>query len=132
MKFNEKLLDLRKKQGLSQEELGLELNVSRQTISKWEAGQSYPDFQRLVMLSDYFGMSLDELVRDLDVRDVRERSLTDERVASLYFDAERGKELLQKCIKCICYAGLFFLAFVVITFVIHLIFPEITWLWRNY
>ena len=40
MKFNEKLLDLRKKQGLSQEELGLELQVSRQTISKWEAGDS--------------------------------------------------------------------------------------------
>ena len=38
MKFNEKLLAMRKKQGLSQEELGLELQVSRQTISKWEAG----------------------------------------------------------------------------------------------
>lgn len=38
MKFNEKLLALRKKQGLSQEELGMELQVSRQTISKWESG----------------------------------------------------------------------------------------------
>ena len=65
MKFNEKLLTMRKKQGLSQEELGLELQVSRQTISKWEAGQSYPDFQKLVLLSDYFGMSLDELVKDI-------------------------------------------------------------------
>lgn len=44
------LLQIRKKQGLSQEELGMELQVSRQTISKWETGQSYPDFQRLVML----------------------------------------------------------------------------------
>ena len=66
MKFNEKLLAMRKKQGLSQEELGLELQVSRQTISKWEAGQSYPDFQRLVLLSDYFGMSLDELVKYIE------------------------------------------------------------------
>lgn len=131
MKFNEKLLDLRKKRGLSQEELGLELNVSRQTISKWEAGQSYPDFQRLVMLSDYFGMSLDELVRDLDVQDVRERSLTDERVASciLMWSVERAfAKMHQMHLLC----RFVFLAFVVITFVIHLIFPEITWLWRNY
>lgn len=132
MKFNEKLLDLRKKQGLSQEELGMELSVSRQTISKWESGQSYPDFQRLVMLSDYFGMSLDELVRDLDVQDVRERSLTEEKVASLYSDVERGKELLRKCVKGICYAGCIFLVFAVITFVIHLIYPDIPWLWRTY
>ena len=84
MKFNERLLEIRKKQGLSQEELGAELQVSRQTISKWEAGQSYPDFQRLVMLSDYFGMTLDELVKGIDVQDVREKNLTDEKVASIY------------------------------------------------
>lgn len=77
MKFNEKLIEIRKKQGLSQEELGMELQVSRQTISKWETGQSYPDFQRLVMLSDYFNMTLDELVKGIDVQDVREKNMTD-------------------------------------------------------
>ena len=41
MKFHEKLLEIRKKQGLSQEELGMELQVSRQTISKWESGVSH-------------------------------------------------------------------------------------------
>ncbi len=41
MKFNEKLLKLRKEKGLSQEELGMEMQVSRQTVSKWEAGVSY-------------------------------------------------------------------------------------------
>ena len=40
MKFNEKLIEIRKKQALSQEELGMELQVSRQTISKWETGVS--------------------------------------------------------------------------------------------
>ena len=59
MNFNEKLIDLRKSKGLSQEELGAELHVSRQTVSKWESAQSYPDFQRLVLLSDYFGLTLD-------------------------------------------------------------------------
>ena len=66
MNFNEKLISLRKSKGLSQEELGAELNVTRQTISKWESGQSYPDFQRLVLLSDFFGLTLDELVKDID------------------------------------------------------------------
>jgi len=49
MNFNEKLITLRKTKGLSQDELGAQLQVSRQTISKWELGQSYPDFQRLVV-----------------------------------------------------------------------------------
>lgn len=61
MNFNEKLIELRKSKELSQDELGNELGVSRQTISKWELGQSYPDFQSLVLLSDYFGLSLDAL-----------------------------------------------------------------------
>ena len=71
MNFNERLIDLRRKRGLSQEQLGYELGVSRQTVSKWELGQSYPDFQRLVLLSDYYGIGLDELVRGIDVGDVR-------------------------------------------------------------
>ena len=52
MRFDERITALRKRRGLSQEELGFELGVSRQTVSKWESGQSYPDFQRLVLLAD--------------------------------------------------------------------------------
>ena len=73
MTFQEKLISLRKAKGLSQEELGAELHVSRQTISKWESGQSYPDFQRLVLLSDYFELTLDQLVKDVDVQEVRQK-----------------------------------------------------------
>lgn len=74
MKFNEKLLELRKKKGLSQEELGRELNVSRQTISKWESGQSYPDFEKLVLLSDFFELTLDELMKGIDVQEIKEKN----------------------------------------------------------
>ena len=77
MNFNEKLIELRKSKGLSQDELGNELGVSRQTISKWELAQSYPDFQRLVLLSDYFGLSLDAVVKDIDVQDVRSKNLSE-------------------------------------------------------
>ena len=131
MKFNEKLLSLRKRKGLSQEELGMELQVSRQTISKWEAGQSYPDFQRLVLLSDYFNLTLDELVKDIDVQDVREKNMTDERVASIYLDIENGKASLKKGARIVGYILLAVAVIFLIGFLAPLAFPDIEWLWRR-
>ena len=131
MKFNEKLMSIRKTKGLSQEELGMELQVSRQTISKWESGQSYPDFQRLVMLSDYFDMTLDELVKDIDVQDVRDKNLTDEKVASLYLDVENVKNRSGKFVKIFCYAGVILLGIVILAFLLHLSFPDREWLWGS-
>lgn len=62
MEFNNRLYQLRKQKGLSQEELANKLNVSRQTVSKWEVGDSTPDMEKLVAMSDLFEISLDELV----------------------------------------------------------------------
>ena len=95
MNFNEKLIDLRKTKGMSQEELGAELKVSRQTISKWESGQSYPDFQRLVLLSDYFGLTLDELVKDIDVQEVRDKNISSEKINSIYNDINTAKAFVK-------------------------------------
>ena len=64
MEFHNKLYNLRKQKGLSQEELANRLNVSRQTISKWEVGDSTPDMEKLIAISDLFEISLDELVMD--------------------------------------------------------------------
>lgn len=64
MEFNNKLYDLRKRRGFSQEELANRLNVSRQTVSKWELGDSTPDMEKLIAISDLFEISLDELVLD--------------------------------------------------------------------
>lgn len=91
MNFNEKLITLRKTKGLSQDELGAQLQVSRQTISKWELGQSYLDFQRLVVLGDYFGLTLDALVKDIDVQDVRDKNLSDKQISSIYDDIKNAK-----------------------------------------
>jgi transcriptional regulator with XRE-family HTH domain len=63
MEFNNKLYQLRKQKGFSQEELANRLNVSRQTISKWEIGDSTPDLEKLVAISDLFDVSLDSLVK---------------------------------------------------------------------
>ena len=62
MEFNGRLYELRKQKGMSQEELANRLNVTRQTVSKWEVGDSTPDMEKLVAISDLFGVSLDELV----------------------------------------------------------------------
>ena len=63
MNVGEKILQLRKKMGLSQEELAEKLNVTRQTISKWETNQSSPDFEKIVPLCDLFEITTDELLR---------------------------------------------------------------------
>ena len=62
MIFNEKLTQLRKEKGLSQEELGFQLGVTRQTVSKWEMGQTTPEMDKLIELSKLFGISIDDLV----------------------------------------------------------------------
>ena len=64
MKIDEKIYSLRKEKNLSQEELADKLNVSRQTISKWETGESCPDFNKIVPLCDLFGITTEELLRD--------------------------------------------------------------------
>ena len=64
MKFCEKIIKLRKEQGLSQEEFGMKINVSRQTISKWEAEQALPDYESLKQISEVFGVSVDCLLDD--------------------------------------------------------------------
>ena len=62
MEFGNRLYELRKQRGLSQEELANRLDVTRQTVSKWEAEDSTPDMEKLIALGELFGISLDELV----------------------------------------------------------------------
>ena len=60
----DKIIELRKKNGWSQEELAEMLGVSRQSISKWESAQSVPDMNRILKLSDIFGVTTDYLLKD--------------------------------------------------------------------
>lgn len=62
MIFNEKLMELRKSKGWSQEGLGNQLNVTRQTVSKWELGQTTPEMDKLIEMSKLFGVTIDDLV----------------------------------------------------------------------
>ena len=106
MNFNEKLIELRKSKGLSQDELGQRLGVSRQTISKWELAQSYSDFQRLVLLSDYFGLPMDVLVKDIDSQDVREKNVNDKRLNEIYDDVKSTKTVVTTVINFFAVLGI--------------------------
>ena len=62
MEFNEKLQELRKNKGLTQEELAEKLYVSRTAVSKWESGRGYPNIESLKEISTFFSVSIDELL----------------------------------------------------------------------
>lgn len=64
MIFAEKLIQLRKKSGWSQEELASQMDVTRQSVSKWESAQSVPDLEKILRLSELFEVSLDYLLKD--------------------------------------------------------------------
>lgn len=80
MTLGQKIFELRNQQKMSQGDLAEKLNVSRQSISKWETDASVPELDKLLMLSDLFHITMDELVKD----ELPEKS-TDE-----------GKETMQK------------------------------------
>ena len=71
MKFSEKLMNLRKQKGMSQEELADKLNVTRQTISKWELDQTVPDMNKLIEISKLFEISLDELTGGMKMNEIK-------------------------------------------------------------
>ena len=72
MEFNEKLQELRKNKGLTQEELAEALYVSRTAISKWESGRGYPSIDSLKEIAKYFSVTIDELLSSGEVLNIAE------------------------------------------------------------
>lgn len=64
MRLGDKLIQLRRERGYSQEQLANKLNVSRQSVSKWEADQSIPEINKLIAISDIFNITVDSLVKE--------------------------------------------------------------------
>jgi len=73
MEFHEKLQELRKSRGLTQEELAEELYVSRTAISKWESGRGYPSIDSLKEISNYFSVTIDELLSSEKLLSIAEK-----------------------------------------------------------
>lgn len=66
MNIADKIQRLRKNKGISQEELADKIGVSRQAVSKWESKQSLPDIEKIILLSDYFGVTTDYLLKGIE------------------------------------------------------------------
>lgn len=124
MEFYNKLYNLRKQKGLSQEELANRLNVSRQTISKWEVGDSTPDMEKLIAISDMFDISLDELVMDkVPVR--KDESLSKSEIVGELKDKILSDESKKRTKKWIKIAGIFFGIIVFIDIVSMIIYVSL-------
>ena len=95
MKFNEKLIKLRKAAGLSQEELGNRLDVARQTVSKWELGETTPEMDKLVELSNLFNVSMDEMAKETEIPEVIARELDHKKIDSVYNDVGTAKKIIK-------------------------------------
>ena len=87
MEFNEKLQELRKQKGLTQEELAKELFVSRTAISKWESGRGYPNIESLKLIAKFFSVTVDELLSSNEALTLAEESQkeTEKRYHNLVF-----------------------------------------------
>ena len=80
-----RLKKLREEHGLSQEGLGLRLNVSQSTVSAYEVGERTPDLETLIAIAQFFGVSLDYLVGLSDMKQqLRQSDLTTSELAHLY------------------------------------------------
>lgn len=68
MNIADRIQNLRKQKGISQEELADKVGVSRQAVSKWESEQSVPDLDKVIILSEYFGVTTDYLLKGIETK----------------------------------------------------------------
>lgn len=100
MNFADKIISLRKQQGWSQEELSEQLDVSRQSVSKWESGASVPELDKILKLSRIFGVSTDYLLKD-ELEEAQPLPLGPEPEKALpVIEAEEAERYMDLCRSC--------------------------------
>ncbi len=93
MAFHETLMQLRRARGWSQEQLAEQLNVTRQTVSKWELGSTTPELQKLIDMSTLFGISIDELVGNEGAASAPPGALPRQKPAAWHFEYQSKQRL---------------------------------------
>lgn len=88
MNFSEKLKEIRKNEGLSQEQLAEKIGVSRQAITKWETGKGLPDVENMIIIAEIFKTTLDELLRDSAAKQESEKPVF---ISETIYDIDCGK-----------------------------------------
>lgn len=98
MDFSEKLCTLRKGKNLTQEQLAEQLNVSRQSISKWEAGQAIPELDKIVAISSIFDVSTDYLLKASEIDELTVKADILEKQQQQILFREQRRENIRYCI----------------------------------
>ncbi len=119
MDFSEKLIALRKSRNLTQEQLAEKLNVSRQSVSKWESGQVIPDAEKLVEVSKIFDVSLDTLLKPSELDEL---SLKTDLLARQQHQLLAREQQRAKVYRNILYSVVIYLVFFALLFAEHYFF----------
>lgn len=119
MNFSEKLVTLRKANNLTQEELAEKLDVSRQSISKWESGQVTPELEKIVAISAVFHVTMDYLLKSSEIDDLSVKTEMLERQQQLMLVREQKRHQIRECVM---YAIAVYLIYFAVYFIGHYYF----------
>ncbi|MDE7267605.1 MAG: helix-turn-helix domain-containing protein [Lachnospiraceae bacterium] len=121
MKFSEKLLTLRKAKDFTQEQLAEKLDVSRQSVSKWESGQATPDLEKIVELSAIFDVTTDYLLKSSEIDDLSVKTEMLEKQQQMMLVREQKQHWI---FECVMYALAVYMIFFAVYFIGHFHFWE--------
>ena len=119
MNFSEKIFTLRKSNDLTQEQLAEELNVSRQSISKWESGQAIPELEKIVSMSQIFGVTTDYLLKPSEIDALSVKTEILEKQQQQLLDREKKQN---RTIRCLMHSVGIYLIFLAVYFIGHFYF----------
>ena len=119
MNFSEKLLTLRKAKDLTQEQLAEKLDVSRQSVSKWESGQATPDLEKIVEISAIFDVTTDYLLKSSEIDDLSVKTEMLEKQQQMMLLREQKN---QRTFECVMYSVAVYLSFFAVYFIGHYYF----------
>lgn len=119
MNFSEKLLTLWKAKDLTQEQLAEKLDVSRQSISKWESGQATPELEKIIALSAVFDVTTDYLLKSSEIDDLSVKTeMLEKQQQALLIREQKGRRVFS----CAMYAVAVYLLFISVYAIGHFYF----------
>lgn len=119
MNFSEKILTLRKANNLTQEQLAEKLDVSRQSISKWESGQATPELEKIVEMSALFNVTTDYLLKSSEIDDLSVKTEMLEKQQQTILIREQKRQIR---FECVMYSIAIYLIFFAAYFIGHFYF----------
>lgn len=122
MDFSEKLLTLRKANDMTQEQLAEKLDVSRQSISKWESGQATPELEKIVAMSAVFNVTTDYLLKSSEIDDLSVKTEMLEKQQQMMLGREQKQ---RQVFSCVMYSVVVYLVFFAVCFIERFFFHEL-------